>query len=218
MDFTLTIFQGGCIMSQLPADVSSLLERMRRLVDGIPHVYEGLERIAGLGEPDNGDNALPLVVAPATPDPVDHADSAQPAVDDQSLNRPQATTSVSQIVKAAFDKRGAMTTGEVLSYLEKTGMMEKVRAVCGNEARDKVKKTLYELRKQSLLSRADGKAITPWVPTPELHVRQNHLRVIGKTPVGTDSCQAAELEQTTSSSRSEDDSPCLESEPSSAAA
>jgi hypothetical protein len=205
-------------MVQLPADVSSFLARMRRLVDGIPHVYEGLQRIAGEEDVDDCSDVLPPVITPAAPDPVDPADGVQPTADAQQSDRPQVIISVSRIVKDAFDKRGAMTTSEVLSYLEKMGMMAKIREAYGDKAREMVKKTLYELRKQTLLTRTDGKAATPWVPTSELHVRQNHLRVIGKAPVVTDSCQAVTPESATSLSQSEDEAPRPESESSSAAA
>jgi len=93
--------------------------------------------------------------------------------------RSSLAVSMSQIVRNAFDKKGPMTTNQLFAYLEKTGMMTKIRESCGDQARNKVKKVLYELRKQEFLVRTNGKATTPWVPTPEFNVRQNHLKSIG---------------------------------------
>ena len=76
-----------------------------------------------------------------------------------------------------------MTLSDLFAYLEKTGVMAKIIKVYGKKARSKVKFAAYDLKKQGLLIRADGKAATPYVPTPEFHVRQNHARKIANEHV-----------------------------------
>jgi hypothetical protein len=159
-----------------------MLQWMGRFIDGVPHLYAGLQKISGEDGPDSSNDLPPVAVDPATPDPIAPAGSIRPTAAAQITNRPSLTVSLSSVVRNAFDKKGSLTSDEVFAYLEKTGAMGKIRDAFGNQAREKVKKTLYELRKQGLLSRANGKKDTPWVPTPELNVRQNHLRsIVGTT-------------------------------------
>jgi hypothetical protein len=179
-------------MVKLPDDFSAFLRQMHNLIDGIPHIYEGFQKITGtgVGDQEGADDLLPIVAAPAAPASIDLVGGSRVTAEPQSRGRHKATISVSRIVKEAFDKKGAMTTEEVLAYLEKTGMMAKIREVYGNKSRDTVKKNLYELRKQGLINRADGKACTPWVPTLELHVKQNHSKAVGNALSSTGESQA----------------------------
>jgi hypothetical protein len=166
-------------MAELPSELRKMLEWMRRLIDGMPHLYAGLQKISGENGPDSGDDFPPVAVVPAAPNPIVPAADAASMAAAESPVRPSLNVSISQIVRNAFDKKGSMTTNELFAYLEKTGMMTKVRESCGDQARNKVKKVLYELKKQEFITRADAKAATPWVPTPDFYVRQNHLKSIG---------------------------------------
>lgn len=170
-------------MAELPLEFRKTLNRMGRLIDGVPPLYAALWKIFGEDGPDTGEDLPPVAVEPKLQSPIVPAAGAAPMVVAESSVRPSLALSLSQLLRNAFDKKGAMTLSDLFAYLEKTGVMAKIIEVYGKKARSKVKFAAYDLKKQGLLIRADGKAATPYVPTPEFHVRQNHARKIANEHV-----------------------------------
>jgi len=169
-------------MTYSSSEVPDFFEWLRRLAQGIPHIYEGIEIIAGDGPSDDPGDLLVGSVVPIAPDRAGPDTGSLAITPDQTEIRPVENLNVSQIVRNSFDKKGSMSTAEVFSHLEKTGEMAKIRAVYKDKARVMVMKTIYEMRKEGLLTRKNQKAATPWDPTDEFNVRQNHRKATGNMP------------------------------------
>ena len=103
-----------------------------------------------------------LPIQPSEPNPVNQSPKYASAPIDDDDQKPV----VAPIVKKAFRDSGAMTTKQIEDHLINCGDMALLIEAYGEEdAKRRVKQALYGMKAEGLLTRADSKGKTPWVPT-----------------------------------------------------
>jgi len=109
----------------------------------------------------------PKPILPGVPSVTDFLNSDMDETQTDSVKGPRPN--VAALVKAAFRAMGQMTTKQVLDYLHNNGdMVQLVEFFGEEEAETRIKQAIYMLKAEGLLTRLNGKADTPSVPTDKL--------------------------------------------------
>jgi hypothetical protein len=144
--------------------VGRLLHLMPMIGEAINTMVDGMTNKAT--QPTVG-SLSPLGFSPPHHRP-DVSKTAQEIPKASMFPSPQSLQSrkVADIVREAVRAKGPMTLAELIEHLQRTGSFAEIVERYGlKEARMRVQRSIYDLKKEGYLTHADSKSSTPWLPT-----------------------------------------------------